>query len=257
MGELRIDLNADLGESFGVWRLGHDQAMMEQITSASIACGFHAGDPGVMRETVRLALDRGVTIGAHPGFPDLVGFGRRAMRLEPEQLTDLIVYQVGALQAIARAEGGLVRYVKPHGALYNQAETDRATAGALVKAVVRASAGSDPLCLMASPVSAMAEAAHDGGVRLVPELFADRAYRADGTLAPRGTPGAVISDPEAVRTRAVVMVREGRLETVDGRWLRLTGETICLHGDTPGAPGLALEVRQALVAAGIKVAPFA
>lgn len=252
-----IDLNADLGESFGIWRLGHDEAMLDQVTSASIACGFHAGDPTVMRETVRLAKLKGVTIGAHPGFPDLPGFGRRPMHIGYRELVDVLVYQVGALQAVARAQGARVRYVKPHGALYNQAETDAETAAAVIEAVGLAQEDQAGLGLVVPAASVIERLAREAGLPLVVEVFADRAYRADGTLVPRSTPGAVLTDPAAVAERVVEMARHGRVVTADGPTIALRGRTVCLHGDTPGAPALARRVRQALEAAGVRVAPFA
>lgn len=249
-----VDLNSDLGESFGAWRLGSDEEMMETITSANVACGFHAGDPGVMRRTVRLAREKDVAVGAHPGYPDLAGFGRRAMALGRQEIIDALVYQVGALQALARAEGVRVTHVKPHGALYSQAEKDPETASAVVEAVRQSGTG---LALVAPAGSAMAEAAAAAGVRLVPEVFADRAYDAAGRLVPRSAPGSVITDPGRVADRVVGMVLRGEVETAEGPLVKVPAGTVCLHGDTPGAPGLARAVRRALEAAGVVVAPFA
>lgn len=252
----RVDLNCDLGESFGIWPLGSDEEMMAHITSANIACGFHAGDPGIMRRTVRLACERGVSVGAHPGYPDLPGFGRRRMALGWPETVDLLVYQIGALQAIARAEGLRVNYVKAHGALYNQAETDPDVASAVVEAVRQAADGS-PLALVASPLSAMAQPAAAAGLRFVGEVFADRAYAGDGRLLPRNRPGALITDPDLVARRVVEMVRRRGVPTESGESVAVSFETICLHGDTPGAPILAKAVRAALEEAGVRVAPFA
>jgi UPF0271 protein len=252
-----VDLNSDLGESFGVWRLGPDEEMMTHITSANIACGFHAGDPGVMRRTVRLARLKGLAIGAHPGYHDLAGFGRRAIELSPEEIVDMLIYQIGALQAIARAEGVRVSYVKPHGALYNLAQCDPEAAGAVAEAVRLAAEGAPGLALVGSPASAVAGAAEAAGVRFIAEGYADRAYEPDGRLAPRGSPGAVLTDPKEVAARAVDIVLRGELKTIDGGRLELRVQTICLHGDTPGAAALAAAVRRALEEAGVRVAAFA
>ncbi len=260
-----VDVNCDLGEGFGVWELGHDEEMMQYVTSANVACGFHAGDPGVMRRTVRLAVQHGVAVGAHPGYPDLAGFGRRAMSLSRAEIVDSLVYQIGALGAIARAEGARVGYVKVHGALYNQAERDREVAEAVVEAVRqvgggpggRAGEGEKGLVLVAPPGSALAEAARAAGVTVVLEVFADRAYDEAGRLVPRGRPGAVITDPKVVGARVVGMVCRGEVPTAGGRVVPVEAGTVCLHGDTPGAPALARAVRAALEAAGVRVKAFA
>ncbi len=252
--DLVVDLNSDLGESFGAWKLGHDSEMMAFVTSANVACGFHAGDPAVMRRTVRLARERGVAVGAHPGYPDLAGFGRRAMALTPTEIIDSLLYQIGALEAIARAEGVTLGYVKAHGALYNQAERDATVAGAVAEAVRQAGRG---LAVVTAPGSAMVEAAREAGLGLVPEVFADRAYDDDGHLVPRSRPGSVITDPQVVAKRVVRMVTEGEVETAGGRLLPIQAGTVCLHGDTPGAPALAEAVRQALKRAGVRVESFA
>jgi len=251
---LSVDLNSDLGESFGVWRLGHDAEMMDFITSANVACGFHAGDPTVMRRTVRLAKEKGVVLGAHPGYPDLDGFGRREMALSRDEIIDALVYQIGALQCMARAEGTRVAYVKAHGALYNQAERDPAVAAAVIEAVRQAGAG---LPVVAAPGSALAGAAKAAGIRFVPEVFADRAYDDDGHLVPRSRPGSVITDPEAVAARVVGMVCRGEVRTGGGSVLAIKAGTVCLHGDTPGAPALARAAREALEQAGVRVVAFA
>lgn len=252
--ETTVDLNSDLGESYGIWVLGQDAAMMEYITSANVACGFHAGDPSVMRRTVRLAREKGVAVGAHPGYPDLWGFGRRAMALSRQEIVDAVVYQVGALQAIARAEGVPVLYVKPHGALYNQAERDPQAAEAVAEAVQQAGSR---LALVGPPGSALAAAAAARGLAFVPEVFADRAYDDEGRLVPRDRPGSVITDVGAVARRAVEMVQRAEVRSVGGRVLPLTVGTICLHGDTPGAPELARAVRTSLESAGVRVRAFA
>ncbi|MCL6581271.1 MAG: LamB/YcsF family protein [Firmicutes bacterium] len=250
-----VDLNADLGESFGVWRLGHDEEMLALVTSANVACGFHAGDPVRMRETVRSAVRQRVRVGAHPGYPDLAGFGRRAMTLTHEEIVAALLYQVGALQAIAAAEGGEVAYVKPHGALYNQAEVDQAVAAAVAEGVRLAGRGR-PLPLVGPSGSALEQAAAAAGLTFVPEVFADRAYDTRGRLVPRSRPGAVIREPEEVASRVLDMVLRGEVATVEGTRLSVRAATICFHGDTPEAPTLVRTVRKALEAAGVEVAPF-
>ncbi len=251
---VRVDLNCDLGESFGPWRMGADEEVMSCITSANIACGAHAGDPGTMRRTVELARRHGVAVGAHPGLPDLAGFGRRAMALSPEDAHDLVLYQLGALDGFVRAAGLVLQHVKLHGALYNQAASDDALAGALVEAT---HAFRSDLIFVGLPGSAMERAAAHAGLRFAAEVFADRAYRADGTLAPRAIAGAVISDPGEAAARAVAMVREGRVRAVTGEWVTLRADTICIHGDNPAAVAMAAAVRRGLEAAGAEVAPLA
>jgi 5-oxoprolinase (ATP-hydrolysing) subunit A len=247
---MRIDLNADVGESFGVYRLGHDEALVPSVTSANVACGFHAGDPGVMRETVALARAHGVAIGAHPGFADLTGFGRRAVAASPQEIEDLVLYQVGALAAMAASQGVRLQHVKPHGALFTMAVADRAVADA----VARATAAFDrELILFGLPGSALVHAGRRLGLRTAAEGFADRAYRPDGTLVPRHEPGAVLHDPGHVAARAVGMVRDRTVTAVDGSRVPLELDTLCVHGDTPAAAGLAARLREALAAAGIEV----
>ena len=248
-----VDLNADVGESFGPWILGHDEALFPHITSANVACGFHAGDPGVMRATVALARAHGVAVGAHPGFPDLSGFGRREMRMSPRDVEDLVVYQIGALAAVAAVEGVRLQHVKAHGALYNMAVTEFA----LADAIARATAAVDrSLVLLGLPGSQLLQAGERAGLRTASEVFADRAYRADGTLVPRTQAGAVIQDEEVVVQRVVAMVRERAVVAEDGSRVTLRVDTICIHGDTPGAAQLAARVRAALEAAGMEVAPL-
>jgi 5-oxoprolinase (ATP-hydrolysing) subunit A len=249
---MRIDLNADMGESFGAYKLGQDALLMPAITSASIACGFHAGDPGVMRETVSLARQHRVSVGAHPGFPDLVGFGRRDIRATPREVEDLVVYQIGALAAVAAAQGMRLQHVKAHGALYNMAVRD----GAVADAIARATAAVDPtLILFGLPGSELVAAGRRVGLRTAREGFADRAYRSDGTLVPRHEAGAVIEDPETVVNRAVSMARDRVVTATDGSRLALEIETICVHGDTPGAAILGSHMRQALTDAGLRILP--
>jgi len=242
---LRVDLNCDLGEGYA-----HDEELLDGITSANIACGFHAGDPGVMRRTVELALKKGVAIGAHPGLRDPEGFGRRAMKVDPQEAFDLTLYQIGALQAIAAVQGARLDHVKPHGALYNMAARDAALAEALAKAVRAA----DPnLVFVGLAGSEMIRAARRHGIRAAEEAFADRAYQADGSLVPRGTPGALIEAPDEVARRAVRLVREGKVTAIDGAEVSLRADTICVHGDTAGAPELVRALRTALAREGVEL----
>ena len=246
----RIDLNSDLGEGYGAWALGDDLALLDVVTSANVACGFHAGDPRTMERTVAAAAERGVAIGAQVSYPDLVGFGRRAMDVAPADLSADVLYQLGALQAFARVAGTSVRYVKPHGALYNRTVVDDVQAAAVVSAV-RLYDSSLPVLTL--PGGALARAARAAGVPVVAEGFADRAYTADGRLVPRGEPGAVIADETAVVARAVRMVVDGRVEAHGGGEVPLRIASLCVHGDTPGAVGLARAVRQGLEAAGVEL----
>jgi UPF0271 protein len=247
---MRIDLNSDLGESFGAWPMGQDEALMTSITSANVACGFHAGDPGVMRQTVALAKQHNVAVGAHPGFPDLVGFGRREMQAAPREVEDFVVYQVAALAGVAATQGVRLQHVKAHGALYNQACRD----GALADAIARGVAALDPsLILFGLPGSELLRAGERAGLRVAAEIFADRAYEPDGSLASRRKPGAVIHDPAIVVERAVKMARDRVVVATDGSVVRLEAATMCLHGDTPGSAALARAVREGLVAAGVTV----
>ena len=249
----RVDLNSDVGESFGAYTIGHDARLMSTITSANVACGYHAGDPSVMRATVRRAVDDAVAIGAHPGFPDLVGFGRRALRASPAEVEDLVLYQVGALSGIVLAEGGRLTHVKPHGALYRMASDERPIADAVVRAVK----GFDSsLILFGLSGSCLLKAGQAAGVRVASEVFADRAYRQDGALVPRTTPGAVIDDAASVVERAVRMVTTGTVVAVSGESVPVRADTICVHSDTAGAVELAAGLRAALEAAGVLVAAF-
>jgi UPF0271 protein len=245
-----IDLNADAGESFGRYTLGDDEALMRLVTSVSVACGWHAGDPGVIRQTLALARAAGVSVGAHPSYPDLQGFGRRAMAMAPRELTDAVIYQVAAVAGLAAAEGVRVRHVKPHGALYNTASRDPAQARAIVAGIRSV----DPhLLVYAPPGSCLAAAAEEAGLAVVAEGFADRAYEDDGGLAPRHLPGSVLTDPEAVAARAVTWARSGQVATRAGANLTLPVRTLCVHGDTTGAALLAARLRQALEEAGVRV----
>ncbi len=240
-----MDLNADVGESYGAWTLGDDEAVLNVVTSANVACGFHAGDPLTLLRTVTAAAGRGVTVGAQVSYPDLVGFGRRDMELTSEEITADVLYQVGALQGLARAAGTTVRYVKPHGALYNRAARDPAVAAAVAAG---AAAHDLPLLLLAGSPGQAATGA-------LGECFADRGYTPDGRLVPRREPGAVLTDPAEVAARAVRMAA-GSVTATDGTELPLTAVSTCLHGDTPGAAELARAVRAALTAAGVPLAPF-
>jgi UPF0271 protein len=248
---MRIDLNADAAESYGAWVLGDDTALLSQVTSINVACGFHAGDPSVIRQTIRLAAKAGVRVGAHPGYPDLQGFGRRSMALAPGEIEDLVLYQVAALLGIARAEGVRLAHVKPHGALYNQAASDATRA----RAVARAVASLEPrLMLVGLAGSELMEAGAGAGLRVLAEAFADRAYLPDGSLAPRHLTGAVIQDPGLVAERALGIARDGRVRSLDGDSdVAVRADTLCIHGDTPGAADLARAVRAALESAGVRV----
>ncbi|HZN20646.1 MAG TPA: 5-oxoprolinase subunit PxpA [Micromonosporaceae bacterium] len=244
-----MDLNSDLGEGFGIWRLGDDLALLDVVTSANVACGFHAGDPSTMGRMCEAAAERGVAVGAQVGYRDLVGFGRRRIDYDLAELRDDVRYQIGALAAF-----GSVRYVKPHGALYNTAAVDEGQASAVVEAVRRYDPALPVLC---QPGSVLAAAAAAGGLRVVREGFADRAYQPDGRLVPRTVAGAMVTDVEEVAARAVRMAVAGEVVAVDGTVVACPVESLCVHGDTAGAVALAGWVREALAAAGVAVAPFA
>ena len=246
-----INLNADLGESFGAWRMGNDAALLQVIGSANIACGFHAGDPVVMRETVRLAVANGVSLGAHPAFPDLQGFGRRVMQLSPKELEATILYQVGALQAMAAAEGGRVSHVKPHGALNNMACADEAMATIVARAV---KALDRELILLAPAHSALERAGEATGLRVAREVFADRSYQPDGQLTPRSQPGAVLHGAQDCVQHVLRMLDAGGIVTTDGQRLPTAIHSICVHGDGPGAVAAAQAIRAALEAGGYRLA---
>ena len=248
---MRIDLNSDLGESFGPWPMGQDASLMESISSANVACGFHAGDPAAMRATITLAREKGVAIGAHPGFQDLAGFGRREITASPQEVEDLVLYQVSALAGMASAQGVRLQHVKAHGALYTMACRDRALADAIAKAV----AGFDrSLILFGLPNSELLRAGEAAGLAVAAEVLADRAYDPDGSLTSRAKPGSVIHDAPRVVERAIKMVRDQQVIAVDGSTITLTAETMCLHGDTPGAAALAREIRRGLESAGVRIA---
>ncbi|MGH3319308.1 MAG: LamB/YcsF family protein [Streptosporangiaceae bacterium] len=250
----KIDINADLGEGFGVWRLGDDTALLDVITSANIACGFHAGDPLIMRRTCAAAVERGVAIGAQVSYRDLPGFGRRPMDMPADTLAADVLYQLAALDGVARAEGGAVRYVKPHGALYNRIVGDEEQAAAVVEAV-RAYDPSLPVLTLARSV--VHDAATRERVRTIRECFADRAYTSEGTLVSRRQAGAVIHDETEVTARVVRMATEGVVRSVDGDDVRVDARSVCVHGDTPGAVELAKAVRRGLMEAGVRTESFA
>jgi 5-oxoprolinase (ATP-hydrolysing) subunit A len=248
-----IDLNADLGEGFGQWRLGDDDALLDVVTSANVACGFHAGDPGLMRRVCEIAAGRGVAVGAQVGYRDLAGFGRRRIDYDLDELRDDVIYQIGALAGFCRVAGSRVRYVKPHGALYNTAAVDQGQASAVVAAV----SDFDPaLPVLCQPGSVLATAAAAAGLTVIGEGFADRDYRADGTLVPRSSPGALVHDPDLVGARAVRMAVDGTVVAIDGTVVPSPVRSVCLHGDTPGAVELARRVRAAMTAARLDVLPF-
>jgi len=250
---LRVDLNADVGESFGSYRLGEDEEVIKHVTSVNIACGMHAGDPLVMRRTVSLAKEAGAAVGAHPGYPDLQGFGRRYLALTPEEVEAFAIYQVGALWAFCRSAGVPLRHVKAHGVLYNVAARDGAIAEAIARAVAQVDSG---LVLVGLAGSELLRAGERLGLRVAGEAFADRGYNPDGTLVPRGCPGAIIHDPEAVAERVLRMVREGRVAASDGSDIEVRPDTVCFHGDTPGAARLVRYVREYLERAGVCVVPM-
>ncbi|MBK1713307.1 LamB/YcsF family protein [Rubrivivax gelatinosus] len=243
-----LDLNCDMGEGFGAWTLGDDLALLEHVTSANIACGFHAGDPQTMRRVAGAAVARGVRVGAHPGLPDLQGFGRRVMQVSPADAYAMTVYQVGALAAFVHAAGSRLNHVKPHGALYNMAARDRALADALAQAVHDVDPG---LVFYGLAGSEMVAAAAARGLQVAEEVFADRAYDDDGSLAPRGTPGAMIEDEQAALAQVRRML-DGHVQARSGRLVALRADTLCLHGDQPGALAFARGLRQALAADGVQ-----
>jgi UPF0271 protein len=249
-----LDLNSDLGESFGRWVLGDDEAMLGLVTSANVACGFHAGDPTTLRRTCTAAAERGVVVGAQVGYRDLAGFGRRFVDVAPNELADDVVYQIGALDGMCRVAGAAVRYVKPHGALYNAIVHHEAQAAAVV-AAVRDYGGELPV--LGLPGSAFLRAAERAGLRAVPEFFVDRGYTPEATLVPRSAPGALLHDPEEVTARVLRLVVEGTVAAVDGTDVAVRAESACVHGDSPGAVEMARAVRAGLKKAGVTVRAFA
>jgi UPF0271 protein len=249
-----LDLNADLGEGFGRWTLGDDDALLDVVTSANVACGFHAGDPSTMRRVCDHAVARGVSIGAQVGYHDLAGFGRRFVDVDPYELTQDVIYQIGALDAFARVAGTRVRYVKPHGALYSTIGHHLDQAAAVVEAVLEYDRS---LPVLGLPGSLWLRLAERSGLTVVHEAFADRAYAADGTLVPRSQPGAVLHEPDQIVRRCVALAIGEEITDVEGRALLLTPASVCVHGDTPGAADLARRARAALVDAGVTLSPFA
>ena len=248
---MRIDLNADVGESLGPWPMGDDERLIPLVSSVNVACGAHAGDPLTIERTIRLALDHGVAVGAHPGYPDLVGFGRRDLDMTRAELLASIVYQVGAVEVVARSLGAELRHVKPHGALYNRAARDTAVAETIAKAIRRSA---PDVVLVGLAGSALIDAGVDAGLQVASEAFADRAYEADGSLRSRRLEGALLATPAAAARQAVGIVRHGRVIAHNGASVAVRADTICIHGDTPGAAGYATAVRTALGKAGVTIA---
>jgi UPF0271 protein len=247
-----LDLNCDMGESYGPWSVGNDAALLDYVTSANIACGFHAGDPGTMHKTVQLAIAKGVAVGAHPSLPDLQGFGRRAMSITPDEAYDLIVYQVGALAGFARALGGRLSHVKPHGALYNMAVMDRGLAQAIAAGVK----DTDPqLVLFGLACSELVRAGEDAGLTVANEVFADRTYQEDGSLTPRSQPNALIKDVNESIEHVRRMVEDGRVKSLQGTEVAVRADTLCIHGDEPTALDFVRKIRKALTDSGIRLAP--
>lgn len=240
--KISVDLNCDMGESFGAFHMGNDAAIFPYISSANIACGFHAGDPTVMKKTVKMALEYGVSIGAHPGLPDLQGFGRREMRISPEEAHDMVVYQIGALSAIVTAEGGRLKHVKPHGALYNMAATDKKLAEAIAEAVYKVNPG---LTLFGLSGSALISAGISAGLKVANEVFADRTYQRDATLSPRSQPDAMIEDEELAISQAIRMVKEGYVQSQQQIPVMIQADTICIHGDGSHAASFAKSINEA------------
>lgn len=248
-----IDINSDLGESFGAWSMGDDAAMLDIVTSANVACGFHAGDPAGILRTVKAAAAKNVAIGAHVSYPDKVGFGRRNMDVTSEELTADVIYQIGSLQGLAKAAGTSVRYVKPHGALYNTIAHDRRQAMAVIEAI----RAIDPtLVLVALAGSTLIELARSEGLTCIAEAFADRAYTPQGTLVSRREPGAVLHDPVLVAQRMLRLVQDGTIEAIDGSLVRIEADSICVHGDSPSAVEMARELRRILEQADVSLLPF-
>ncbi len=250
---MKIDINCDMGESFGVYRIGEDEKIIRYVSSANIACGFHAGDPQVIERTIALAKSNGVAVGAHPGYPDLIGFGRRNLETFPGEIRSLVLYQIGAFSAFARAAGCEIQHVKPHGALYNHAAKNEAAAAEIIDAVK----SFDPdLVLYALAGSLCAEMALDAGLKVAQEAFPDRAYTRDGRLASRKLEGGLIRDPQKIRERVLRMAKTGKIISIEGEEISVRADTLCVHGDTPGAWELAKAIRDSLEEAGVEVSPI-
>jgi UPF0271 protein len=250
---MTIDLNCDLGESLGAWRMGDDEAMLGIVSSANVACGFHAGDPAGILQTLRHAKAQGVAVGAHVAYPDLAGFGRRNMDVTSADLFALVIYQIGALRGLAAATGTTVRYVKPHGALYNTIAHDERQAHDVIHGILAIDPGLALVALAGSPLMSWARAS---GLRVVAEAFADRAYMPDGSLVSRRQPGAVLHDPAEVAERMLRLVQEGVVKSIDGSLVEVKAESICVHGDSPGAVAMARELKARLLASGVAVQSF-
>lgn len=250
---MSIDINCDLGEGFGIYPMGNDREILEQVSSANIACGFHAGDFMTMRKSVQLCLGAGVAIGAHPGYPDMQGFGRRSIVFTPEEIYSMVIYQAGALKAITESEGGSMRHIKPHGAMYNDAAADPLKASAIAEAVRRCG---DDLVLLCLHGSMMEQAAIRAGIPYASEAFADRQYTPLGALVPRNEKGSVIDNPAVCASRALSIASEKRIVTADGTYLHLNADSVCVHGDTPGSVEIAKAIRKTLNNMGIEVKPF-
>ena len=250
---MKIDLNADLGESFSIYKIGNDEEIMNYISSANIACGWHGGDPMVMRKTVKLAKERNVAIGAHPSYPDKLGFGRRYMKISTEEAKNYVLYQIGALYALAKAEGLKIQHVKPHGALYNAMIKEEELTRGIIDGILEFDKN---LIFVGPSNSKIMEMARDMGARVAHEVFADRAYNSDGTLVSRGKPGAVIEDKEEIANRVVSMIKDGGIKSIDGEWVELRADTICIHGDNPNAVEIAKYLRETLRNEGIEIVPM-
>jgi len=250
---MKIDLNSDLGESFGRYRIGMDEEVMKHITSANVACGWHAGDPIIMRETVKLAKKYGVRVGAHPGYPDLMGFGRRYMALNKEEARNYVLYQIGALHAFAKAEGLKLQHVKPHGALYNAMVKDETLARGIIEGIADFD---KKLIFVGLSLSPPLEIAEEMGLRVAHEVFADRAYAPDGSLVPRSMEGSVIHDKDVIAERVISMVKDGGVKAINGEWIELKVDTICVHGDDPQAVEIAAHIRRVLKDDGVEIEPL-
>jgi UPF0271 protein len=253
---MKMDLNCDMGESFGAYKIGLDEEVIKYITSANIACGWHGGDPAVMRKTIQMAKERGVGVGAHPGYPDLLGFGRRNMDCSPEEVRDYVIYQIGALQAFAKALGTKVEHVKPHGNLYLMAVEEEKTARTIAEAIVSVDENLIYVALGGSKGAMMTEVGKKVGLRVAYEAFPDRAYTPEGTLVSRRQPGALLKDPEVVAERALMMATKGKTMAIDGREIPLVVQTLCVHGDNPSAVDLVRRIREKLSAAGVDLVPI-
>lgn len=254
---MKMDLNCDMGESFGAYKIGLDEEVLKYISSANIACGWHGGDPAVMRKTIQMAKERGVGVGAHPGYPDLLGFGRRNMDCTPDEVRDYVVYQIGALQAFAKALGAKVEHVKPHGNLYLTAVDDEKTARAIAEAIVSVDENLIYVALGGARGAMMTEIGKKVGLRVAYEAFPDRAYTPEGTLVSRRQPGALIKDPAVVTERALMMATRGKVVAIDGKEIPLKVQTLCVHGDNPSAVELVRQIREKLGKAGVELVPIA